>query len=186
MKLTTNRFGATFFSVFLFALAASNSLAQSPQATPPPPTAPHSAVFPKPSEKTLANGLRVIVIPRTQMPLVSAQLLIKSGGEVDPADLSGVADMTASLLTRGTATKSATQIAEAIEALGGTLNSGGGWDSSVISTNVMSPRIAQAFELLADVARNPAFKDEEIERVRKQSLNGLRGALATPRYRDEA
>ena len=178
MKLTTNR--CVTMLVFALAMCASNSIAQSPQATPPPPTAPRSAVFPKPSEKTLANGLRVIVIPRTQMPLVSAQLLIKSGGEVDPADLSGVADMTASLLTRGTATKSATQIAEAIEALGGTLNSGGGWDSSVISTNVMSPRIAQALELLADVARNPAFKDEEIERVRKQSLNGLRGALATP------
>jgi len=180
MKLTTNRFVATFFSVFLFALAASNSLAQSPQATPPPPTAPHSAVFPKPSEKTLANGLRVIVIPRTQMPLVTAHLLIKSGGEVDPADLSGVADMTASLLTRGTTTKTATQIAEAIEALGGTLNSGAGWDSSFITTSVMSPRVGQALELLADVARNPAFKDEEIERARRQSLNGLRGALATP------
>ena len=57
------------------------------QATPPPPTAPHSAVFPKPVEKNLANGLRVIVVPRTDMPLVAAQLLIKSGGEVDPADL---------------------------------------------------------------------------------------------------
>ena len=90
MKLTTNRFVAMFCLVFAIAVCASNSIAQSPQATPPPPTAPHSAVFPKPVEKTLANGLRVIVIPRTQMPLVSAQLLIKSGGEVDPADLSGV------------------------------------------------------------------------------------------------
>jgi zinc protease len=180
MKITTNRFVATFCLVVAIAMCASNSIAQSPQATPPPPTAPHSAVFPKPVEKTLANGLRVIVIPRTQMPLVSAQLLIKSGGEVDPADLSGVADMTAALLTRGTATKSATQIAEAIEALGGSLNSGAGWDSSSISTSVMSPRIGQAFELLADVARNPGFKDEEIERQRRQYLNGLRGALATP------
>ncbi|HEX7723790.1 MAG TPA: pitrilysin family protein [Pyrinomonadaceae bacterium] len=180
MKLTTNRFVVMFLSVFVVVVCASNSIAQSPQATPPPPTAPHSVVFPKPVEKTLANGLRVIVIPRTQMPLVTAQLLIKSGGEVDPSDLSGVADMTASLLTRGTSTKSATQIAEAIEAIGGSLNSGAGWDASSISTSVMSPRIGQALELLADVARNPAFKDEEIERVRRQSLNGLRGALATP------
>src|SRR5438552_1870531 len=179
MKLSTNRFVAMLFSAFVIAVCVSNSSAQSPQATPPPPTAPHSAVFPKPVEKTLANGLRVIVIPRTQMPLVSAQLLIKSGGEVDPADLSGVADMTASLLTRGTTTKSATQIAEAIEALGGTLNSGAGWDSSSISTNVMSPRIGQALEIMADVARNPSFKDEEIERLRRQTLSSLRSALAT-------
>src|SRR3989440_6170875 len=180
MKLTTNRFVAMFFSVFVVVVCASNSIAQSPHATPPPPTAPHSAIFPKPVEKTLANGLRVIVIPRTQMPLVTAQLLIKSGGEVDPSDLSGVADMTASLLTRGTSTKSATQIAEAIEAIGGTLNSGAGWDSSSITTSVMSPRIGQALELLADVARNPAFKDEEIDRLLRQSLYGLRAALATP------
>ncbi len=141
-----------------------NSKAQTAQATPPLPTAPHSTVFPKPVEKNLPNGLRVIVIPRTEMPLVTAQLLIKSGGEVDPADLSGVAEMTASLLTRGTTTKSATQIAEAIEALGGTLNSGAAWDSSSIATNVMSPRLTQALEIMADLARNPSFKDEEIDR----------------------
>jgi zinc protease len=164
----------------VLALCAVSSAAQTAQATPPPPTAPHSTVFPKPVEKNLPNGLRVIVVPRTEMPLVTAQLLIKSGGEVDPNDLSGAADMTASLLTLGTSTKSATQIAEAIEALGGTLNSGAGWDSSTITTSVMSPRIGQALEIMADVARNPSFKDEEIERLRRQTLNGLRSALATP------
>jgi zinc protease len=167
-------------AIVVLGLCAFTSVAQTAQATPPPPTAPHSTVFPKPVEKNLPNGLRVIVVPRTEMPLVTAQLLIKSGGEVDPADLAGVADMTATLLTRGTTTKSATQIAEAIEVLGGTLGSGAGWDSSSITTNVASPRIGQALEIMADVVRNPSFKDEEIERLRRQSLNGLRGAMATP------
>jgi zinc protease len=167
-------------AILAVALCAISSAAQTAQATPPPPTAPHSAVFPKPADKNLPNGLRVIVIPRSETRLVSAQLLIKSGGEVDPADLSGVADMTASLLTRGTQTKSATQIAEAVEALGGTLNAGAGYDASTISTNVMSPRIEQALEIMSDAARNPSFKDEEIERLRRQTLNGLRSALVTP------
>ena len=101
------------------------------------------------------------------MPLISAQLLIKSGGEVDPADLSGAADMTASLLTRGTTTRSATQIAEAVDALGGSLNSSASWDASSISTGVMSSRVGPALEILADVARNPSFKPEEIERLRR-------------------
>src|SRR5207253_3592609 len=105
---------------------------------------------------------------------------LKSGGEVDPSDLAGTADMTASLLTRGTTTRSATQIAEAIEALGGSIASGGGWDASTITTRVMSTRIDQAFAILADVVRNPAFKDEEIERLRRQALNNLRVALGTP------
>ncbi|HSP63995.1 MAG TPA: pitrilysin family protein [Pyrinomonadaceae bacterium] len=169
-------------ALFSFAVlfSATCAFAQTPQATPPPPTAPHSVAFPKPVEKTLSNGLRVIVVQRSQMPLVTAQLLIKSGGEVDPSDLSGVADMTAALLTRGTTTQSATQIAEAIEALGGSLNSGAGWDSSSITTGVMSSRIGPALEILADVLRNPTFKDEEIDRLRRQYLNGLRVALGTP------
>src|SRR5438128_9509421 len=163
-----------------FLLLASSALAQTPQATPPPPAAPRSVQFPKPVEKILPNGLRVIVVQRSQMPLVTAQVLIKSGGEVDPSDLAGTADMPASLLTRGTTTRSATQIAEAIEALGGSIASGGGWDASTITTSVMSSRIDPAFAILADVVRNPAFKDEEIERLRRQSLNNLRVALGTP------
>lgn len=175
-----NKASNLLLSTLLLAWCATGVAAQTAQATPPPPTAPHSTVFPKPVEKNLPNGLRVIVVPRTEMPLVTAQLLIKSGGEVDPSNLAGAADMTASLLTRGTNTRSATQIAEAIEALGGTLNSGANWDASTITTSVMSPRIGQALEIMADVARNPSFKDEEIERLRRQTLNGLRSAMATP------
>ena len=163
-----------------FLLLASTAPAQTPQATPPPPAAPRSVQFPKPVEKTLTNGLRVIVVQRSELPLVTAQVLIKSGGEVDPAELAGAADMTASLLTRGTATRSATQIAEAIEALGGSIASGGGWDASTITTSVMSSRIDPAFAILSDVVRNPAFKDDEIERLRRQVLNNLRVALGTP------
>ena len=73
--------------------------AQTPRATPPPPAPPRSVEFPKPVEQTLTNGLRVIVIERSDTPLVSAQLIIKNGGEVDPPELPGLADMTANLLT---------------------------------------------------------------------------------------
>src|SRR6478672_1270231 len=142
-----NKASGLVLAILVIALCAISSAAQTAQATPPPPTSPHSTAFPKPVEKNLPNGLRVIVVPRNDMPLVSAQLLIKSGGEVDPADLAGAADMTASLLTRGTSTKSATQIAEAIEALGGTLNAGAGWDSSSMTTNVMTARLGPALEI---------------------------------------
>ncbi len=164
-------------AILLFAVCVS---AQAPQATPPPPSAPRTVQFPKPVERTLPNGLRVVVVQRSEMPLVSAQLLIKSGGEVDPADLSGTADMTAALLTRGTTTRSATQIAEAIEALGGFIGSGGRWDSSAVNIDVMSSRIGPAMEVFADVVRNPAFKDEEIDRLRRQYLNNLKVSLGQP------
>lgn len=154
--------------------------AQAQQELPPPPSAPRSPVLPKPVEKTLTNGLRVIVIERKDVPLISAQVLIKNGGEVDPPQLSGLANMTASLLTEGTATRTAPQIAEAIEALGGSLTSGARWDASTANLGVMSSKIIPAMEILADVVRRPAFKDEEIERVRLQTLDGLRVALRQP------
>ena len=151
-----------------------------PQATPPPPAAPRSVTVPKPVERTLPNGLRVVVVERSNMPLVSAAFVIKNGGEVDPAQLAGVADLTASLLTKGTATRTAPQIAEAIEALGGSIESGARWDASTASVGVQSSRISPAMEILADVVRRPTFKGEEIERLRQQYLDDLTVALGQP------
>src|SRR5918911_1678378 len=86
----------------LLMLSSLAAFAQEPNATPPPPAAPRSPQIPRPVERTLPNGLRVIVVERKNMPLVSAAVYIKNGGEGDPPDLAGLADMTASLLTKGT------------------------------------------------------------------------------------
>ncbi|HYK21372.1 MAG TPA: pitrilysin family protein [Pyrinomonadaceae bacterium] len=167
-------------SIILFVCALSVVHAQTPQATPPPPAQPRSVTFPKPVEQTLPNGLRVIVIERRDYPLVSAQLLIKNGGEVDPPELAGLADMTASLLTKGTQTRDATKIAQEIESLGGSLDSGARWDSSFATVGVMSSKIGPAMEILADVVRHPTFKSEEVERLRQQYLDNITLALGQP------
>ncbi|HEX6730295.1 MAG TPA: insulinase family protein, partial [Pyrinomonadaceae bacterium] len=152
-------------AVLVLVLASGHSSSgvagQTPQATPPPPAPPRSVTFPKPAERTLANGLRVIVIPRSTTPLVSAILVIKNGGEIDPPEMPGLADLTANLLTKGTATKDATRIAQEIESLGGTLESGARWDATTASVGVMSQRIGAAMAILADVVRNPTFKADE-------------------------
>jgi zinc protease len=173
---TSNRFFA-LLALLIFAFGVS---AQTPQATPPPPAAPRSGAFPKPAEQTLPNGLRVIVIERHESPLVSAQLLVKNGGEADPAELAGLADMTASLLTKGTQSRDATKIAQEIESLGGALDSGARWDSSYAQVGVMSTKIPQAMEILADVVRRPTFKSDEVERLRQQYLDNLTLALGDP------
>jgi zinc protease len=122
----------------------------------------------------------VIVITRTESPLIAAQLLIQNGGEVDPPELAGLADMTANLLTKGTQTRDATQIAQQIESLGGSLDSGARWDSSYATVGVMSSKIPQAMEILADVVRRPTFKSEEVERLRQQYLDNFTLALGDP------
>jgi zinc protease len=167
-------------AVALLVLTSFAASAQTPQSTPPPPAPPRSLRVPIPTQKTLSNGLRVIVIERQGTPLVSAQLLIKNGGEVDPPQLAGLTDVTASLLTRGTATRDATQIAEAVEAFGGSLASGAGWDSSSATVDVMSAWIGPALEILADVVRHPTFRTDEIERLRQQYLDNLTVDLGEP------
>jgi zinc protease len=150
------------------------------QESPPPPGPARAVRFPKPVEETLSNGLRVIVIAREGPALASAALLIKSGSEVDPPGLAGLADITASLLTEGTTTRSAPEIAEAIETLGGSLTTSATWDASIASVGVMSAKLDQALSILSDVVRHPAFKREEIERVRRQRLDDLQVAFSEP------
>jgi len=148
--------------------------------TPPPPSASRQATIAAPKETRLENGLRVIVAERPGLPLLAAQLLVRNGTEVDPEGLAGTASMTGSLLTMGTETMSAPEIARAIESLGGEINSGSGWDASSASVVVMSNKADEALKILADVVRHPAFKQEEIDRLKQQQLDGLRVAMQQP------
>ncbi len=142
--------------------------------------APVSARIPATAQRTLANGMRVIVAPNRALPLISADLRIASGGVSDPADRAGLASMTADLLTRGTTTRSATDIARQIESLGAEISSGGGLDSSAVSLQTRSDRAQAAFTVFADVVRNPAFAPEELDRAKSQALDGLQVALSEP------
>jgi zinc protease len=148
--------------------------------TPPPPGPPPETHFAQPQETKLDNGLRVIVAARPELPLVAAQLIVERGAEADPTDLAGTASMTGTLLSKGTESMSAPQIAEAVESLGGDLSSGAGWDSSSASLVIMSDKLDPALTILADVVLHPTFKDEEVDRVRKQRLDGLRVAMQQP------
>lgn len=148
--------------------------------SPPAPAPPRAVNFPKPVEKTLSNGLRVVVIER-ELPLCSVQVLVKNGAEVDPPGKAGLAKLTAALLTEGTTTRSAPQIAEAVDALGATLGSDARWDASTVDLNVLAAKFDPAMEILADVVRHPAFQADEVERLRKQSLDELSIDLTEPR-----
>ncbi len=152
----------------------------SAQTTPPPPSAPRVVKFPTPVEKTLPNGLRVIVVERHNTPLATVALIIRNGGEVDPPELAGRADLTANLLTKGTATRSATRIADEVEGLGGMLDSAAQWDASTVSVGVMSDKLSAATAILADVVRRPTFKTEEIERLRLQYIDSITLAMDDP------
>jgi len=147
---------------------------------PPPVGAQPDAVLPSPAERTLANGLRVIVAKSTDLPLVAASLTLVAGAASDPPQLSGDANMTASLVTEGTQARSAREIARQSEALGADLGASSGWEASSVGLSVMPDKLPGALAIIADVARNPAFAAEELERARKQQLDDLDVAYGDP------
>ncbi|HEX4639796.1 MAG TPA: pitrilysin family protein, partial [Chthoniobacterales bacterium] len=148
--------------------------------TPPPAAPPHEVTFSQPKETKLANGLRVVVVERPGLPLLAAEVLVRNGAEVDPKDLAGTASMTGSLLIKGTETMTAPQIASAIESLGGTIDSGAHWEASRATIVVMSDKAEPALKILSDVVLHPTFKQEELDRLKNQQLDGLRVALRQP------
>jgi zinc protease len=154
--------------------------AEGQRVAPPAIGAPLAPVLPTPAERTLANGLRVIVARSSDLPLVTADLTVKTGAWADPAGLSGAASMTADMLTEGTKTRSAQEIARQTEALGATLETGSSLEASSVTLNVMPDKLAAAMVIMADVARNPVFKPQELERQRQQALDGLQVAYQEP------
>jgi zinc protease len=148
--------------------------------TPPDPGPPVTPSLPVAVERTLPNGLRVIVAQSTRQPLISAQLTIKAGGSAEPAAKAGLADMTASLLTQGAGGGSATDIARAIEALGAHIDANATWDGSRADLDVISSQLPAAMAILADVVRKPTFAADELDRLRQRTLDSLQVELQEP------
>ena len=138
--------------------------------------------FPPYDVRTLPNGMPVVTVLHHEQPAVSVRLLVRAGAAQDPKGKGGVATLTAALLDQGTTTKSAFQIADAIDSIGGGLGTGAGSDLSFVNAVVMKDSFELAMDLLADVVRNPAFAEEEIDRQRQQALSGLQVSQNDPDY----
>ena len=129
--------------------------------------------LPVPEEFKLSNGLTVLYNERPGLPLVAADLVLRSGTGANPADKPGLASFTARMLQQGTATRNALQIADRAADLGATLGSHASTDNSSVGTHSLSRSFPDALQLLADVALHPTFPKEEIDRVRKERLAAL-------------
>ncbi len=147
---------------------------------PPAPAAPVDVTLPVPVERRLPNGMRVVLVEKRGVPIVTAALVAGGGAVADPLGREGVGELSAGLLTQGTKTRSATEIARAIESLGGSIGSGAGWDSQSVTLTVGSTQVAPALGILADVARNPVFAPEEIDRLRTRTIDGVAIAMTDP------
>jgi zinc protease len=154
-------------------LAACTATAPADKSGPPEPRPLGRVDFPTYDKHVLPNGLTVYALEYHEQPIVAVRLMIRAGAERDPANLPGVAAFTASLLNKGTKTRSATDIAETIDQIGGSLEASSDMESTNISAAVLTDGANIAFELMDDIVMNPAFAQQELARAQQQTISNL-------------
>jgi zinc protease len=170
-------------AALIVALAAPTAAQmQWPSERPPRPLAARGVDFPPYQMRTLANGLRVVVVSHHEQPSVSLRLLIGAGAANDPKDKPGVAAMTAGLLDQGTTSMSAQEIATAIESVGGGIGAGAARDLTSLNAVVLKNDFDLVLNLVSDIVRNPAFAQEELDRIRPQLLSSMQVSYDDPDY----
>ena len=164
-----------------FALAAlvacSTAVAQSTAAfdrSKPPALGPAPSLsVPRAVERTLPNGLRLIIVEHHELPVADFSLIVKTGGEADPWGKTGLATLAATLLTKGAGTRGAPEIAEQQAFLGARLGAFSGWDQSVVTLSATTAVLDSALALFADVALRPTFPAAEFDREKTQRMTQL-------------
>ena len=147
-----------------------------------PPVAPvGDLAFPAIERTTLSNGIPVVLARRTAVPTVLVNLSFDAGYAADTQDRPGTQSLMLGLLDEGTASLTGIQIAEQQERLGASLSAGAGLDSSSVQLSALSANLQPSLDLLAEVVRRPAYRADDVARVRDQQLADIAQANASPR-----
>lgn len=162
------------------ALAAAAALSIQTAAQQPVDRSRPPAIGPAPSltlppleTRTLSNGLQVRVMGAHKVPTVHLELTFRTGVTADPAGKAGVASLTADMLDEGAGSRSALEIADAIDYLGAELTTAGGIDATFVDLHVPVARLADALPVMADVVARPTFPEAELNRLREERLASL-------------
>ncbi|MCR6701505.1 MAG: insulinase family protein [Dokdonella sp.] len=129
--------------------------------------------FPKVQRGKLKNGIEVILAERHTIPVTQIQLQFDAGYAADLGRKLGTASFTAAMLDEGTRALDSVEIAKRKERLGARIGGGAGLDSSSIGLNALNDQLEPSLALFADVVRNPAFRQTDIDRIRAQWLAGI-------------
>lgn len=144
----------------------------------------HAATALKPAaawvRSTLPNGLEVIIVPTSRLPLVDFRLVARAGSVDDPAGHEGLARLTSELLTQGAGKRNAQQLADDIEFVGGTLTANSGAEQLVVSGEVLKQDLALGLELFRDVIVSPTFPAADFERKKAETLGQIASDKSEP------
>ena len=147
--------------------------AQVDRSSPPvlgPPPALH---LPPVVVRELPNGLKLMIVERHNLPVADFVLVVPTGATANPANRAGVADLVANMLTEGTTTRNALQIADQTAYLGISLGSASGWDATTVRLSTPTAQLDSALALFADVSLHPSFPASEFAKVKQERLTTL-------------
>ena len=136
--------------------------------------------FPAIEEATLANGMKVVVANRPTVPVVTMAMQFDAGYAADSGRPLGTASFALAMMDEGTATRSALDIAEEVETLGATLSTNSNVDMSTVNLSALKPNLDASLEIAADVVRNPAFAQDEINRLKPRWVQSIAQEKAQP------
>lgn len=148
----------------------------------PPPLQPRPILIPAPRETTLANGLKLVVVEESRLPLVSYRLAFPVGGAFDPPELPGLTDLLAGLMPEGTQSKSSKEIAEEVARIGASLSAGANSDYTIVAASALAQFNDRIMDLLAEVALEPSFPENEVELAKQNTKESLRQQRAQPSF----
>ena len=149
---------------------------------PPPPLPARAIKLPTAYETILPNGLAVIVVEDSRLPLISYRLALRTGDAHDPAELPGLMDMLTGLLTEGTESRTSREIADEVARLGATLQAGANSDHTTVAASSLTIFGGNVLELLADVALRPVFPASEVELTKQNTKESLKQQRAQPSF----
>jgi len=146
-----------------------------------PPAADGKVTFvaPKIVETKLKNGLRVLVVERNDLPIVSMRLVVTLGAGDVPEAAPGLMSFLGAMVDQGTKKRDALKISDDFEAIGAQHGSWVDWDSGGVTARFLTERLDAALELLADVALAPTFPEAEIERIRSKRIGNIQTEKST-------
>jgi len=161
---------------------SASTVAASQRKSAPGLSAERAVAWPTRTIRTLANGMQVVLAESHAFPKISAQLYFRSGNAVVAHRLPGLADMTATVVRTGTASRTSFQIEEDLRRMGASLGTYAGADSSSIAIAGLAEFASPMLALVAELARQASFPESEFERERRQRLEELRVERTTPGF----
>jgi len=144
--------------------------AQDWRKTKPAPGPAPAIHLPVPTEFTLDNGLRILLVEDHSLPVLSASLVSRAGSENNPAGKGGLATLVSEVMGDGTTSRDLAKLAGDQEKIGTRIGTGSGLESGAISMSLLTYHSAEGMDLLADVAQHPAFRADDVDRRKKQRL----------------